>query len=462
MRSETRSQDDRRWFNRLKHLTGLDRAIAFTVLARVWSGLAGAITVVLISRFLTPQEQGYYYTFASLVAVQLIFELGCSFVILQLAAHERATLTIHANGRVEGERVAHARFASILQQAVRWYSVATIVMAATLIGVGFSFFATHQQPTSTIQWKAPWAATVLASSVTFLIDPVFSFLEGCGKVSDVARLRFGQAILGSLLAWLALITHHGLFSPAMMIVGQAVVGFWFVHRYQNLLLPLLRHDTGLHKIRWFLEVWPFQWRIAATWASAYMILQLFNPVLFAYQGPVVAGRMGMSLNIANAVGAIALAWLSTKAAPFGTLVANRHFAQLDRLFARTLYQSTAILLAGDCLLLGALALLARIMPGFSARILPIPVFLLILLTVLCTHIVTGEAYYLRAHKREPLVPFWLVIAVLSVVTTLWTGKRWGAAGVTIGYFVLGGITRLSAATSVFFVKKKEWHSIHYR
>ena len=36
----------------------------------------------------------FYYTFGSLVAVQIIFELGFSFVILQLASHERASLSI--------------------------------------------------------------------------------------------------------------------------------------------------------------------------------------------------------------------------------------------------------------------------------------------------------------------------------------------------------------------------------
>jgi len=48
---------------------------------------------VVIARFLTPSEQGYYYTFNSLVALQIVFELGFSFVILQLAAHERAQLS---------------------------------------------------------------------------------------------------------------------------------------------------------------------------------------------------------------------------------------------------------------------------------------------------------------------------------------------------------------------------------
>ena len=81
----------------LRHVLGLDRAIGFTVLARFWASSAGLVTVALIARFLTPAEQGYYFTFGSLVAMQMVFELGFSFVILQLASHERAQLSISSD-----------------------------------------------------------------------------------------------------------------------------------------------------------------------------------------------------------------------------------------------------------------------------------------------------------------------------------------------------------------------------
>lgn len=48
---------------------GIDNAIAFTILGRGWASAAGLITVALIARFLSPAEQGYYYTFGSLVAL---------------------------------------------------------------------------------------------------------------------------------------------------------------------------------------------------------------------------------------------------------------------------------------------------------------------------------------------------------------------------------------------------------
>jgi len=110
--------------SRLKHTIGLDRAIAFTVLARGWSTVAGVVTVLLIAHFLTPAEQGYYYTFSSLVALQIVFELGFSFVILQLAAHERARLHIQEDGSITGDLVAHSRLASVLQRAVRYRTAA--------------------------------------------------------------------------------------------------------------------------------------------------------------------------------------------------------------------------------------------------------------------------------------------------------------------------------------------------
>src|SRR5277367_3634937 len=126
--------------NWVRHTLGLDRAIAFTVLARVWSSAAGLVTVALIARFLSPAEQGYYYTFGSLVALQIVFELGFSFVILQMASHERAHLSISSDYEITGDPIAHARLASVIQKSARWYSIAAVLMAAFLIPVGWHFF----------------------------------------------------------------------------------------------------------------------------------------------------------------------------------------------------------------------------------------------------------------------------------------------------------------------------------
>ena len=445
--------------SRLKHLIGLDRAIAFTVMARFWSASAGIVTVMLIARFLTPKEQGYYYTFSSLVALQIVFELGFSFVVLQLAAHERAQLTFLPDGRVEGNAVSHSRLASVLQKSVRWYSVAAVLMALALLPTGYYFFATHRHAGADVAWKLPWCLLVIAASVIFQLDPIFSFLEGCGSISQVARMRLSQAMLGSILAWTAMATHHGLFSPAMMIIGQATMGlaFLFSSQRRRLLRGLLSYKVTEHFVGWRQEIWPFQWRIAISWLCGYFIFQLFNPVLFAYQGPVAAGQMGMSLSIASSIGAVAIAWMNTKASPFGNLVARGEIGALDKLFFRTLWQSTLLLADGATTFFVVLLFVSFRFPQFATRVLPPWVFALLLLTTIMNHIVFSEALYLRAHKREPLLVQTIVAAILLSFSTFLLGKYYGANAVTIGYFLVGVLFGLPSATYIFITKRREWH-----
>lgn len=442
---------------RLRHILGIDRAIGFTVMARTWSILSGACTILLIAHFLTSAEQGYYYTFASLVSLQILFELGFSYVILQLAAHESARLKIDSCGKIHGDEEAHSRLASIIQKSVLWYSVAAIVMAAVLIGVGFHFFAGHQQSASPVAWKLPWTCAVIAAIFTFQMDPVFSFLEGCGFVPQVARLRLAQMVTGTSLAWIALTQHHGLFAPAAMIAGQAFAGLCFLVSKRHLLLPLLRRKTGKYVVSWRDEIWPFQWRIAVSCSCTYLIFPLFSPVIFAYRGAVAAGRMGMSLNIANALLAVASAWINTKASPFGNMIARRDYKALDSVFFRALVQSGALLITGEMIVLGAVYFVKRYVPHLAARMLPIDLFALLMLTVFLSHIAASEAAYLRAHKQEPFLFLATAVGILMGASTMINGKLWGAAGALIGYFAIGGVVYLAGGTYIFVRLRRLWH-----
>jgi hypothetical protein len=436
---------------------GLDRAVGFTVLARFWSSAAGLVTVALIARYLSPAQQGYYYTFGSLVALQIVFELGFSFVILQLASHERAELSISSDYEISGAPIAHARLASVIQKSVRWYSVAAVVMAAVLLPVGFYFFSTHQHAGQTVSWQLPWCSAALMAALNFQLDPFLSFLEGCGYVPEVARLRFMQSATGSLLAWTVLIHHHGLFAPSMMLFGMASASFVWLSGKRKLLLGLLRYNAGIHKIRWNQEVWPFQWRIAMSWLSGYFLFWIFNPVLFAFRGPVEAGKMGMSLSLANAIQAIAVSWVSTKSAPFGTLIARKEYRRLDQTFFQALWQSFAVSLAGALVAwLGCVYLNLRHF-SFAQRLLDPLSLGILLLYMIVNVVIAAQAYYLRAHKHEVLFVNSLVGAVAVTVCTFVFGRRYGATGIVVSTCILnwGG---LAWATYKFRKYRRLWHT----
>lgn len=446
-------------WGRLRKTLGLDRAIAFTVLARGWSSAAGLITLVLIAHFLSASEQGYYYTFGSLVALQIMFELGFSFVILQMASHERAHLSITTDYEILGSPVAHARLASVLQKSVRWYSIAALLLFCFLLPVGTRFFSVHAQPGQVVAWRVPWLLDALAASLAFQIDPIFSFLEGCGYVPQVAHTRFWQAFAGSLLAWTALLLHHGLFAPAMMITGQVLVGSVFLSSRRTLLWGLLRHGSGPHRIRWWSEVWPFQWRIAVSYLCGYFIFQLFIPVLFAFWGPAAAGQMGMSLSIGNALLAISISWVSTKAAPFGAMIARKEYDKLDQIFFRVLAQSTAVSAVGSLAAWCSVLYMNARHLTFAHRVLPPTPFGILLVSMMVNHVVFAEAFYLRAHKQEKFLAPSVVGAFLTTASTLLLGKRFGALGMVSGYCFLNFAVGLSVGTYLFFKYRRIWHAV---
>ena len=444
----------RRW---MRSVLGLDRAVGFTVLARFWGSAAGLVTVALIARFLSPAEQGYYYTFGSLVALQIVFELGFSFVILQLASHERAQLSISSDYEITGDPIAHARLASVIQKSVRWYSAAAMFMAATLLPVGFYFFVTHQHAGPSVPWRLPWCSAALMAALNFQIDPFLSFLEGCGYVPEVARLRFLQSIIGSLLAWMVLISHHGLLAPSMMLIGMASASLVWLFGKRKLLLGLLRHHSGADRIQWNVEVWPFQWKIAVSWFCGYFIFWMFNPALFAFRGPVEAGRMGMSLSLANAIQAIAVSWVSTKSAPFGTLIARKEYRRLDQTFFQALKQASAVSFAGALTAwLGCIYMNSQHI-RFAQRLLVPSSIGMLMLYMMVNVIIFAEAYYLRAHKQEVFFINSLVGALATIACTFIFGRRYGATGIVVSCCI-GNFGGLAWATYKFRKYRRLWHT----
>jgi hypothetical protein len=452
---------------RVARWLGVDRAVAFTVLARTWASLAGIGTLALIARFLSPAEQGYYYTFYSLVALQVVFELGFSVVILQTASHEAAHLEIAHDGSIRGSESAHGRLASVLQKTVRWYTAAGLLMGAVLLPAGIHFFRANAPHAAAqpVHWMLPWCLVVLASCCTFQIDPIFSFMEGCGYVPQVARTRLAQAITGTAFGWCALLFHHGLLAPGLMISGQALAGSWFVWSRRSLLLPLLRHRAQKFSIHWGTEVWPFQWRIAVSWMCGYFVFQVFTPILFKCGGPqgaIQAGQMGMTMSVCGTLSSICIAWMNTKAGPFGRMIALREFAALDRMFFRTLLQSAGMAALACTGAWFTVYFLGRHGVTFAHRLLPpVPLAMMFVGTV-ASVIVFAEAQYVRAHKQEKFMSISIIGALYTAPAAFLAGRSgsshggaWGIAAVyAAGTIILG----IGCGTYTFLKWRRIWHT----
>jgi hypothetical protein len=443
---------------KIRRVLGLDGAVSFTSLARAVSIAGSTVTLLLIVRFLSPIEQGYYYTPLSMVALQMVFEMGFSLVVQQLAAHECIHLELHGGGSVSGGRVAHARLASTLQLSVRCYTVAAVTMGLILAPLGELFFVRHGAAAH-VAWRGPWLLAVAASMAGLWCQPFYSFLDGCGQVRAVASLRLRQALAGMALSWLALLLHHGLYSPALVILGQIAAGLLFLSTRRRLLSGLLCLQVRDASIHWAREVWPFQWRIAVSCTCSYFALQVFIPILFALRGPVEAGQMGMSLSITGYMTGLILPWITTKATPFGRLIAARQFQELDRLFLHTLGQAliafAMIALAADC---GA-ATLSVVAPKLAVRMVSPQLFAVLVLAAGANCVVQSLGTLLRSFKREPYLVQSMVVATLTLLLAALTAPRWGNTGVTLGYLAVSVGVGLPSALTIFLRARRGYLAV---
>ena len=131
--------------NKLLNYLGIDGAIFYTSLGRILQGLGGIITLILISKFMSKEEQGFYYTFSSVLAIQIFFELGLGGILTQFVAHEMAHLKLVNNTFIEGKQENRSRLASILHFSLKWYALFALLLVLILIVAGFFYFSKYLQ-----------------------------------------------------------------------------------------------------------------------------------------------------------------------------------------------------------------------------------------------------------------------------------------------------------------------------
>lgn len=190
---------------------GVDKSIAYTSGARIIQAITSLLTILFIAHSLSREEQGYYYTFGSIIAIQVFFELGLCGIITQYVAHEASHLQWKDKITLVGDEKYQSRLSSLLHFCVKWYGVFAIALFITLLVVGFIFF-TRYQSDDRVWWSSPWILLSIGTALNLLMAPIFAYLEGLNKVKEVARVRFFQQLVAPLLVWACLLAGGKLFA----------------------------------------------------------------------------------------------------------------------------------------------------------------------------------------------------------------------------------------------------------
>lgn len=436
---------------------GIDRAIAFTILHRAWALFAGPATLVFVVAFLAPVEQGFYYAFAGVLGLQVLFELGLGFVVMQTVSHLMADLRIEA-GALLGVPASAGRLGRLFADVLRWYGLACVAFIAVILLSGVWFFG-RSPGYDQVQWELPWLLVVPVFGLSILANACFSFLEGMGLVADVAIARLVQSVVGLIALCLLLAMGAKLMAlVALHSVNLLVSTIWIVWRRGRLLRQVWSQRSPAGAIAWREEVWPFQWRIAVSWTAGYCGSQVITLILFSRLGPVEAGRFGLTLTALGAVATGAAAWVSTKAPRFGGLVAKGRMDELDSVFAQAWRGALSFGAAGLLAVLAVVSALHAVDDSLGQRFVP----LLGLLAMACATLVSikvgAEATYLRAFRSEPYLVLSIVNGAAQVTVALILVTTGSLLAVTLAYAAVSVAVGVAWAHPLFRRLRDEYHA----
>ncbi|MBI1920688.1 MAG: hypothetical protein HYS23_06365 [Geobacter sp.] len=436
------------WYRKGKKALGIDRAVGFTILSRAWGFISFPLTLYLITTFFSKEVQGLYYTFASLLFLQNILELGFGTVMLQFVSHEWAHLRFASTGDVEGDELAAGRLGSLLRLALRWYAGMSLIFFVTVGIFGHFFLGQHK---TGIDYIAPWWLLCATVSLSFLLLPLRGVLEGSNQVARSQKINLLATILSSSAGWLSIYSGGKLYTLAVTNGMQLLVGCLLVVPACRPFFQLMRLSYGAVDFSWRREFWPQQWRIGTSWMCGFIMYQTFVPFIFQFHGAVAAGKMGATLQIYNNVNTFSQSWNYAAAPQMGIFSARRDFKSLRDLVKKTYLRSSVV-----CGILSVMAIVTIILMRYlkmpqADRFSDVYSTGLFLATLTLLQITAVQTQAVRFQKKEPFIVISVTCAVLSIISNYVLGKFFGLTGMIAGFSAIMILYQIPAC---YYVYKK--------
>ena len=389
-----------------------------TAINQLWRLLSGPALLILVPIYLSPEAQGYWYTFISMAALAVFADMGFSAVLLLFASHEFAHLKFNSQKELSGPPENISRLATLLSFAMRWATAMALVVFPAVLAMGYYVLSGKNVA---LNWQLPWLLYGAASVLVFINSIALSFIEGCDSVGDIQKIRFHISIISVLVSVSLLITGADLYALALSLLASALAGSAIILRRYKAMLSQLYRLARLNSHPWFKEIMPLMWRFALSWISGYFVLSIFTPLTFNYHGAVQAGQVGLSIAVCMAMFSIANIWITIITPKINIFAAQSNTLQLDRIFKKGISLSIMTYIAG----MAALFTFTWFMKGHPLvenRLLPPPSLLMVCVGWLLQLTINAMAIYMRAHKKEPLVMVSVTNGLYVAITTWLAAK----------------------------------------
>tara|TARA_B100000902_G_scaffold394136_1_gene449819 strand:+ start:3382 stop:4713 length:1332 start_codon:yes stop_codon:yes gene_type:complete len=398
--------------NYLQNIFGIDKKISIFLYSKIFSYLAYPFTLFLLIKHLSPEQQGYYYTFYTLLTFSIFLELGLGIILTNMASHEFSKLSWSPNNTLQGDKDSLDRAKSLVKKTILWHLILIALFIVLAIPIGMLFFSEISE-----KLFFSWVLVVLAFSPGLILSPLLSILQGFQKIKEVQTVIFLQTFLSIIMFWIGLSLGFGVDCLAIQFFTQHIISTTFIFlRYNDLIISSLTSYNSA--LSWRKEILPLQIKTGVASAVGYLSLNFMIPFVMKFFGPETAGKLGMSIRISEIVSIVCLAWTNTRVPQMGKLISRKdknEFLNLFKFTLRSICLTGFLLLSGIFIIFIVLDQIA--LNQFLNRVLSINLILMLLIGYYMFAISNYLSMTIRSFKAEKMI-FPNIIAVLIYLNSI--------------------------------------------
>ena len=434
----------------------LDNAIRYGLLTILFQVLSTPITIIFIVYFLTEVEQGFYYTFISVLSIDSLLSLGLFVYLLNFASREWSVLKMDSKRVVHGKLKNRVRLANLIRWTVKFYALMTMLHFVVVGFCGYLYLDYASDNNYELQWVGSWFALAFISGLLFFLMPFTSILEGCGQINEVEKFRFFGLLISNVFLWIGIFLNFGLWSLVLSWSIRVLRDLYFlIFKYRMFFVSLFEIKSNKYKINWKKDILPTQWKLGLSGLFSYFLFHSINPIVFNFRGAEDAGKIGMSLQISEFLRQLCNKWVGAKRPKMGKLLARKKFKHLELLYKRVLYICVLISVVGAAGILILVWGLSFFEFNVSNRIVDLLSFGLILLAVIAITIEANQVNYLRIFLVEKVVSLSIVTSIIMGLMVALLTKYYGILGASFAYFFVMVCVSLPWLTYIKFKFKAD-------
>lgn len=285
----------------------------------------GPLTIFGVAAGLNPEEQGIYYVFLSLVALQWVLELGVSTNLVQYLS----------SSNCEDDKRAAIKLAGI------YYFVVAIILILTLLSfVNFVIVDVDRE-----LWFKQWMALVLVVPLNLYSTLLLSVMEGLGNWGKSYFIRLVSSFVYAVVLIVSLYSGLKLWSLSVALILMVATVFLLAGR---VIVNYVKNSlcSGLNISKVLDETRSFQMKMMAVWLVGYFYWNALILGSSRLVGLELSGQLGMALTVLTAFAMVGVNIMQSQRALFTRLISERTHASLVHLLLKRVYLALGIYIVG--------------------------------------------------------------------------------------------------------------------